>query len=145
MVHLKLPVIMLNEQYRMHPFIADFPTGEFYDKKLGNGVKAEDRELVKGFPWPGDRCVAFVNIIGREANFKTSKQNEQEATCIMKILHMLVETGSIAARDIGIITPYTGQVKLLKSKCEEIGVKSGDKFDSIQGLFYYAFYLLTVY
>lgn len=33
--------VLLNEQYRMHPAIAQFPNQYFYENSLKNGVSAE--------------------------------------------------------------------------------------------------------
>lgn len=42
---------LLNTQYRMHPFIADFPLRRFYNGEIANGVAADDRPPIKGVPW----------------------------------------------------------------------------------------------
>jgi len=54
---------MLDVQYRMHPAISQFPSNNFYDKKLKDGVSPGDRPLPKGIYWPDARKpVVFYNV-----------------------------------------------------------------------------------
>ncbi|PFX23271.1 uncharacterized protein LOC111333194 [Stylophora pistillata] len=50
-----VPVRMLNVQYRMHPSIALFPSRQFYDGKLINGVAESERKAPTGFVWPNEK------------------------------------------------------------------------------------------
>jgi hypothetical protein len=57
----KVPVIMLNTQYRMHPMIAAWPSRQFYGGNLFSGVSADLRLPARGFSWPrSDIPVAFM-------------------------------------------------------------------------------------
>jgi hypothetical protein len=57
----KVPVIMLNIQYRMHPMIAAWPSCQFYHGNLLSGVSSDMRPPARGFIWPQpDIPVAFV-------------------------------------------------------------------------------------
>ena len=54
---------LLNEQYRMHPKIAEFSSNQFYSGKVQSRVEPSDRPIPKGFRWPNPRIpVAFVDI-----------------------------------------------------------------------------------
>ena len=54
---------LLNEQYRMHPRIAEFPSKLFYHNKLVSKVTAEERPLPLGIEWSNrDVPVLFINI-----------------------------------------------------------------------------------
>lgn len=57
----KVPVIMLNTQYRMHPMIAAWPSYQFYGGNLFSGVCASMRLPARGFDWPQSEVpVAFL-------------------------------------------------------------------------------------
>lgn len=57
----KVPVIMLNTQYRMHPMIAAWPSHQFYDGNLLSGISADMRHPARGFSWPQPAVpVAFL-------------------------------------------------------------------------------------
>ena len=54
---------LLNEQYRMHPKIAEFPSKRFYGGRVHSRVDSADRPLPTGFPWPNRKIpVAFVDV-----------------------------------------------------------------------------------
>lgn len=58
---------LLNIQYRMHPSIAIFPSTNFYDNMLENGVTNEQRPIVGGFLWPNPSVrVCFIDVQGTE-------------------------------------------------------------------------------
>lgn len=40
-----LPLLLLDTQYRMHPFIAEWPSAAFYGGKLKSGITAADRPI----------------------------------------------------------------------------------------------------
>ncbi len=45
-----LPLLLLDTQYRMHPFIAEWPSAAFYGGKLKSGITAADRPIPQVFP-----------------------------------------------------------------------------------------------
>ena len=54
---------LLNEQYRMHPKIAEFPSNRFYGGRVKSKVDPEDRPLPRGFRWPNRRVpVVFIDV-----------------------------------------------------------------------------------
>ncbi|XP_024633064.1 uncharacterized protein [Medicago truncatula] len=116
------PVIMLTEQYRMHPEICKFPSLHFYDNKLLNGSQMSSKSApfheTKGLgPY------AFYDIIdGREAHGKNSGAmslcNEHEADAAIEILRFFKKRypAEFIGGRIGIITPYKCQLSLLRSR-----------------------------
>ncbi|MCH79336.1 P-loop containing nucleoside triphosphate hydrolases superfamily protein [Trifolium medium] len=116
------PVIMLTEQYRMHPEICMFPSLHFYDNKLLNGSQMSS----KSAPFhqtEGLGPYAFYDIIdGREAHGKNSGAmslcNEHEADAAVEILRFFKKRypAEFIGGRIGIITPYKCQLSLLRSR-----------------------------
>jgi regulator of nonsense transcripts 1 len=126
------PSVMLDTQYRMHPKIAQFSATYFYDKRLQNGVDSTARQLQKMIPWPKNQPsdnpgpVVFINVDGFEKLVETSYCNYQEIDILIAIVTDLIRCPNVTQKDIGIITPYTGQVK-------EISKKLREKYGSIEG------------
>ena len=107
--------LLLNEQYRMHPAIAEFPSREFYNRKLRTAVTVEERPVPAGFPWPRPEIpIAFTSVEGTERREATddgaSISNELEADAIVRAVHTLLEAGE-SPSGIGIIAPYAAQVR----------------------------------
>ena len=68
--------IMLTVQYRMHPSIAAFPSHQFYNNMLENGVAEQHRPVIYGFYWPNENVrVAIVATKGIEQIYSSSVQN----------------------------------------------------------------------
>lgn len=113
--------MMLNVQYRSHPFIMNFSSRMFYDGALMNGVVETERKPPRGFAWPVDRIhgvrpVAFVNSLHREnVSDGGSKSNPAEADIVLKIVSKFINGGGLSPKDIGIISPYAGQNRILRS------------------------------
>lgn len=124
LVALGAPTTMLTTQYRMHPVIREWPSERFYDGLLEDGIEAADRPAPAGFIWPDfDAPVAFVPVEGAEATSGdgTSKHNLDEAGLALNIVDMLLSGGDLAPSDIGVVTPYNGQVRLLNDLFEKAG------------------------
>jgi len=128
-----LPVRLLT-QYRMHPVISCWPNEAFYEgtclfhlfslffKKKGarfysflghlnNGVKEAERIPPAGFPWPAAGPACFVPMECYEDNVQgKSKRNSHEAAAVVRIVDLFLLGGEVAPGDIGVVTPYVGQV-----------------------------------
>ncbi|WOK96345.1 hypothetical protein Cni_G05052 [Canna indica] len=116
------PVIMLNEQYRMHPEICRFPSMHFYENKLLNGEKMANRSA----SFHENYCLSpymFFDIAdGQEHHGKNSGSvslfNEAEVQAAVEILKFLKKRypSEFLSRRIGIVTPYRSQLSLLRSR-----------------------------
>ena len=131
---------LLRVQYRMHEDIMRFPSQEFYEGKL-----IADESVAKhvAAEMPGvspsaltSRPVTFVDTAG--AGFDEvwndmleSRENRGEADLAVKLLYELLGSG-MKAKNIGILTPYTAQAKLLKTLVHESGLEIGS-VDGFQG------------
>ena len=115
---------MLTTQYRMHPTIREYPSARFYEDRLDDGCTPADRPPAAGFLWPDwDHPVAFVPIDGSEIVDEegSSKSNLDEAAKVLSIVNGLLSAGDLTPADIGVITPYSGQVRLLVDLFEQAG------------------------
>ena len=130
-----LPAHMLTTQYRMHPTIREFPSSRFYENKLEDGCSSSDRPPVAGFLWPDwDKPVAFVPVHGSEIEEESgsSRSNMDEAAIVVQVVNDLLAPGDLTPEDIGVISPYAGQVRLIRSMVgdviEGLEVKSVDGY-----------------
>jgi len=124
LIALGAPSTMLTTQYRMHPVIREWPSERFYGGQLEDGVSPEDRPAPAGFVWPDwDAPVAFIPVEGSEDTSPdgASKQNMDEAGLAVRVVDMLLSGGDITPADIGVVTPYSGQVRLLNDLFESAG------------------------
>lgn len=117
---------LLTLQYRMHPFIAQFPSQRFYGGLLqSHPANTYKRPRPEGFPWPHPTLpVAFVAVGGDEDDVpyapfyeqrtngnQTSYLNRKEADVLMEVLGGVLRRGQVLSSDVGIVTPYSAQVK----------------------------------
>jgi len=114
---------LLDTQYRMHPLVAEFASAAFYNGRLQNGVSHIHRKPPEGFPWPQRHMpVAFINLEKCEEKREghgSSYINPAEAEKTMWALLEVTKNGKIGPEDVGIVTPYKGQVRLLKKLINE--------------------------
>ncbi|KAK9863456.1 hypothetical protein WJX84_005269 [Apatococcus fuscideae] len=113
--------------YRMHPTIASFPNSAFYNSNLANAVSPAQRIAPHGFAWPNRRKpVAFLDIPAQEVSAGhrgSSKANPKEAQRVASLLTELMNANQplSSGEGIGIITPYTGQVREIKLQIRQAG------------------------
>ncbi len=127
---------LLDTQYRMHPIISEFPSARFYDHRLVDGITAADRPAPAGVLWPDwDRPVAFIPVHGRESvdGDSGSRSNMDEAALLVRLLQDIIETGELRPEDVGVITPYIAQVRLLRDLAKEEWLKEGLEIRSVDG------------
>lgn len=126
---------MLTTQYRMHPTIREFPSSRFYENRLEDGCSSSERPPAAGFLWPDwDKPVAFVPVHGSEMEEESgsSRSNMDEAAVVVQVVNDLLLPGDLSPEDIGVISPYAGQVRLIRSMIEDtiegLEVKSVDGY-----------------
>ena len=85
-----IPHVVLNEQYRMHPTIAEWPSIMFYAGAVHSHWKNERREPIPGFPWRDGSAVAFVHVQGLEEADGNSYCNNLEAEVVRKVLEPIL-------------------------------------------------------
>ena len=136
LIDLGLPAHMLTTQYRMHPTIREFPGARFYDGRLDDGCDRSERPPPAGFLWPDwDRPVAFVPVVGLEEldSEGSSKANRDQAAATFAVVSDLLAAGDLTPEDIGVVTPYTAQVRLLSDLfAEGGGFDDGGRFAGLE-------------
>jgi len=110
---------MLHEQYRMHPAVAEFPNGHFYNRFMSDAVHPSERPVPQGFPWPQPYIpVCFIDTSGGvfEEQVDTSFKNRREASEAVRALDMMLgwdvhlfDQYGKKRFDIGLVTPYQEQ------------------------------------
>ena len=138
---------MLTVQYRMNERIMEFPSREFYEGKLVAAPTVKDRSLKElGLKEPErfkellspEEVLAFADTSGINAyefqpQGSTSYENYEEAKLAVELARELVRMG-LDKREIGIITPYAAQVKLIKELLVEKDLKvEVNSVDGFQG------------
>lgn len=130
-----IPSHMLTTQYRMHSTIREFPSARFYDNRLEDGCNDSERPPAAGFLWPDwNKPVAFVPVHGSEIQDPTSssKSNMDEAAMVVQIVNDLLAAGDLSPEDVGVISPYSGQVRLIRQLYDEavdgLEIKSVDGY-----------------
>lgn len=132
------PHVLLEVQYRMHPAIAAFPRVAFYGCRLFDGVDAGERPPPKGVSWPNCTApVCFLQARGSERKEGDSLYNEAEVERTYDLVQELLRAG-LEPLQLGLVTPYAAQVRLLKSRLSRAGLpvtreKGGVEINSVDG------------
>ena len=86
--------------------------------------------------WPDwDHPVAFIPVEGSEELDEegSSRSNFSEAAKVLSVVDGLLQIGDIQTTDIGIITPYNGQVRVLSDLFEQAGGReTGEKYSGLE-------------
>ena len=137
-----VPRVMLDEQFRMHPRIAQFVSRVFYEGRLKSGVSPKARELGFGrFTAP----LCLIPTSHREDRFEqqvgSSYLNQLEAAIVLSVLKE-AEGHLDRPLSFGVITPYSAQAAAIRhavsgadSKFRRVQLGSDDiaSVDSFQG------------
>ena len=139
--------LLLSIQYRMHPSIAALPSSIFYDGLLSTPSGLDTKRPfppILNEVMPCDNAnlnVRFLNVGGRcnekrggssksrtsipliaPDQTETTFQNEAEALEVVEMVKKIItfdqQYDPDSAKTIGLVSPYTGQVQLLKSTIE---------------------------
>ena len=124
--------LLLSVQYRMHPSIAAFSSAIFYNELL---TSPSSLSKMRQFPshlhaeYPAaDTSVRFIRVGGRNNEARgelsesgdgllgsSSYRNHAEAEAVVELLRSLLRKDAGFDGSIGIVTPYSAQVALIKS------------------------------
>jgi hypothetical protein len=103
--------LQLRTQYRMHRDIAYLPSREFYGGSLRNGRAVSslpDRRALQGF-----------DIGGHVETVDHSRRNHAEARLTTHLVGDLLADHDLGPEEVGVITPYSAQVRLLRRYLDE--------------------------
>lgn len=108
---------LLHTQYRMHPTILGYSNQEYYDGRLQSDQSVLDRES----QW-ADHPVVMIDTSGcgfdeMIMGDSRSKYNPQEYLMIRE--HILSIIAQLDGHSIGIISPYSAQVRHIRSQIEQ--------------------------
>ena len=139
-LHGDLTTRRLNVQYRMHADIMGFSSQEFYDGTLIAAPSVADHRL-SGLPGVTasdltERPIQLIDTAGAGWDEELepdgeSRRNPEEAGRVRATVEALIAAG-VPARDIGVITPYAAQVRLLRERLRIEGLEI-DSVDGFQG------------
>lgn len=124
---------LLDIQYRMNSLLMKFPNEEFYNNGLKSDSSVDDikiRDILDSHQ--DEEALLFIDTSdiadNRERYLKDSKSivNEIEAEIAIRIADDYLSDG-VNESDIGIISPYADQVKIIQENTE-IEVKTVDGF-----------------
>lgn len=131
---------LLRLQYRMHESIMNFSSEEFYEGKLvaDESVKQHvlaDLPSVQNNDTTREAFV-FWDTAGRGFEEKLepsteSRMNPDEAELVLELLKQLLDSG-LQPSQIAVISPYSAQVRLLRSKIPDPRLEV-DSVDGFQG------------
>lgn len=114
------PYALLDEQYRMHPAICQWPSQRYYANRLKNApsidIKAHVLPMLKEAP-PFLSPYAFIHVEGQEekgGNEGYSFVNRAEIVAIQNLLRHLQKQFKVnVAQQVGVITFYKAQAEAL--------------------------------
>jgi len=138
-------VSMLTIQYRMNDDILKFPNSAFYDGLLKSADSNQNWEVTfmpDSFKDLKSRVVfetlglsreIFIDVKGREKRLGDGPSifNMEESDIVVQLVQDLLEV-KLTADQIGVISPYKAQTKLIRDKLGSAGVQV-DTVDGFQG------------
>ncbi|MBX9587400.1 MAG: AAA family ATPase [Gammaproteobacteria bacterium] len=131
----KQPFHMLDTQYRMHSAIRHWPSLQFYQNQIMDGPNIRTRQS----PFPtltsqSHQPYAFIQTIGQESLDGTSFCNQAEANLITKFIAYLSTHHKVNPKtQIGVISFYSGQVRLLQQRLAKQYSVKVNTVDGFQG------------
>jgi ATP-dependent RNA/DNA helicase IGHMBP2 len=130
---------LLTMQYRMHATLMQFSSQEFYEGRLVAHASVQSHsleDLLTENKALNTAPLQFIDTAGAgydESSEAASESlcNESEAELIIKKTQALLDAG-LSAADIGIISPYSAQVRLITERLGNASVEV-DTVDGFQG------------
>lgn len=107
---------LLRTQFRMNPGLCVYPSAAFYNSEVGSGVMGSVRTPPLGVEWPIPGVgLLFLNCsAGLEDAEGQSQLNRAEAQVVAQVIQQLLLAGEVHPGQVGVITPYAAQVRLLR-------------------------------
>ncbi|EAY00469.1 regulator of nonsense transcripts 1, putative [Trichomonas vaginalis G3] len=141
----RLEKLNIAPQFRMHPSISQFPSAEFYDSKVADGISQEYRtKCLKWIQWPNNGLpILFWEFKGKpeeKSSDGKSNINRDQVQCVANLIDILVNKANPS--DIGVISPYSGQNFYLRDNLHRYTKIAGEDYikrieissiDSFQG------------
>lgn len=119
-------LVMLNEQRRMHPKIADFVSKHVYKGKISSEImksNAEIATLTLNSPFSNESMILF-NLAG---TYNVAMKNAERSrfNVMSAVISVLIAVDSAKnGINVGIITPYSAQARLIKAMLNDIEYKN---------------------
>ncbi|KAL4401765.1 RNA helicase [Malassezia pachydermatis] len=118
----RVPSTMLDEQFRMHPSLSHFPNHHFYEGALRNATSTallEPYHSVFGAydenGQPKPLTLVTHPPMGLETQNGAAPYNQPQADLVLELVcDMLERNEALQGHEIGIVTPYEAQVRLLQ-------------------------------
>jgi len=125
----KNPILMLDQQYRMHPQICEFPSKHFYDGRLMSSDKVSQiRNDFKIKPY----IVFDVTDTQESRNDPSNKFNQLEANFVTKLI-TIIDNIVHHNYSVGVITPYNGQKRIISDKIKDLTLKVNVEVNTVDG------------
>ncbi|XP_077785536.1 3'-5' exoribonuclease HELZ2 isoform X3 [Podarcis muralis] len=124
--------LMLDIQYRMHQDICQFPSEEFYNRRLKTCANpARGHSTLFHKDRAGCCAIIFGHIEGREKSLvvstedgnENSRANLEEAEQVVRIAKQLTLDRTTKPAEIAILTPYNAQVVEIKKLLLQAGLR----------------------
>ncbi|KAG4068951.1 hypothetical protein HA402_005099 [Bradysia odoriphaga] len=114
----------LVKNYRSHPSILHVPNQLFYDGLLEAKATPDVIDLSGTFPHLNPKFpVIFQSVQGfcQKTDNDTSSYNTEEVDVVLKLIDIIQTTHSkeIKLSDIGVVSPYRRQCKMIRQACRE--------------------------
>jgi senataxin len=137
--HCGLPVHTLTIQYRMHPIISMFPRHVFYEGILQDSESVSRITPFFAKPPFSLSPFTFVDLLsGKDivSQQTLSRSNPDEAGVCVSIYFALLRMAQTDGFDlmgkVGVISPYSEQVRVLKHTFEAAGIKAAGNINDIE-------------
>ena len=103
----------LNTQYRMHPALAVFPSGCFYEGKLLSGTPSAS--CPKGFPYQTERPIAIDDVPGRDYGRTSPNSDRAQIDVAKDMINGFLAAGFVLGNIVLLFT-YKDQVEMYEKE-----------------------------
>jgi superfamily I DNA and/or RNA helicase/serine/threonine protein kinase len=123
----------LSTQYRMHPCIGDMISTVFYDNKIQNGVRIEERTLdlpsfsSSAMLWISTSNYTMEKRFERKESIAGGRKrysNPLEVTILLEYIKKLDDEIGDKKYSVGVITPYRAQLDLINKRIKMLILKN---------------------